>query len=373
MSREIGIGILVALVACFTTGCDKGKEEVKPSGTYIAPVVRHITELADDDVVVAVDGVGLTRRELLDISRFQAAIYSIAINTSMADERVVAFQMGCEQEGVSEFVLQQILAQEAKRRDFKVTAEMEKEQIGVFADLLKISRSDATYESLARAAGVSATTIRRYLEGNQLAQLVQSSLQVDAESVDIAEASNLVARIDLINDECAASNELQRVALKEALSSVEGGRSFKEAAEEFSEIKPNEGEFWGTFSKKELALYEHKGVDFTEWAFSAPVGSVTKEPVQLDDGVAIVKILDRVEGVEVPSIVATVGVGSVDLARITRRAFDPPKRLTPEEARASIAAERTKNAQVEYNQKLFMASHVEYPNGTNLWDKIVNQ
>ena len=367
MCREALIYIGIAMLFCFATGCDQKESSTKPAGTYVASVVRPMADLADDEVVVSVDGENLTKKELSDIARFQAFIYSIQADLPFTDEKVVNLWHQREREGVAEFVIQQILVNEAKRRNLSVTPEVEKEMARTFAGLMKVSVDNATIESLAGIAGVSGRTIRRLLIGNELAQMVQRSLVVAPENIAEADVTNLVANLARINEDCVASNRLQNAMLEEAIKEVKGGMDFAEAAKKFSEIKPEEGAFWGAFSKADLRLYEHSGHMVSKWAFSAPVGSISEEPVQLDDGVGVVKILARTDGVDEPSVVAIVGPSSVELARITRRAFDPPRALSAEDARKSIAEERTKNAQTIFNKNLFLNSRVEYPNGTNLW------
>lgn len=369
MFREALIYISTGLVLCFAIGCDNKEISQKPVGTYVASVVRPMSDLADKDVVVSVDGESLTKKELSDIARFQAFIYSIQSGLPFTDEKVVSLWHEREKEGIAEFVIQQILVVEAKRRNLTVAPEVEKETVRTFAGLMKVSPDNATLESLAGVAGVSGRTIRRLLIGNELAQMVQKSFIVEPTSIAEEEVTNLVAKLVKINEDCMASNRLQSALLEEAIKQIKSGMDFAEAAKKFSEAKPEEGAFWGTFSKADLRLYEHSGNNMVEWAFSAPVGSVSAAPIQLDDGVGIIKILKRTEGVDVPSVVAIAGPSVVELARITRKAFDPPKVLSAEEARKNIAAERTKNAQIAFNKKLFLNSRVEYPNGTNLWTR----
>ena len=358
------------MAGCFRIGEDSPKAE---AGTYVAPVVRSFTDLGENDAVVVVNGTKLTKKYLSDIARLQASIYAKSLGMLPTDPRVMKFQLECEQKGIAEFIIQQLLVEESRRRGLSITSQMEREHTDIFAGLLGVPAGEATYESLAQMAGVSGKTVRNYLEGNQLAQLVQESFVVSPESVPDEEVTNLVSRLATINEDCAESNKLQVCALKDALAAVNAGRPFEEVAKEVSEIKPEDGRSWGAFTKSELALYEHRGRKFTEWAFSSPVGSITPEPVQLDDGVSIVKILGRTDGVEEPSVVAIVDQKTVELARITRRAFDPPEALNAAKAREQMAAERTRSVQIEFNKKLFANSRIEYPNGTNLWDSAASQ
>lgn len=362
----------LAISAFYGTGCspDVSLDDIKQKevGTFVAPVSKHIWELDDSDVLVEVNGNALTRGRLSEIARFQASMLARKLNAPMSDKRVLEFQEECERGGIAQYVIQQVLAEEGERRGLKVTPEMEKEQVRTFAELLDITLDDASYKYLARVAQVSEAAVRSFMEGNQLAQLVQNSVAVAPESIPYEDVSNLVAHVTRANIDCAASNKMQTAILMEALSCVRAGMTFAEAAKRFSEIQPDDGESWGPFTKAELRLYEHSGRDFSEWAFSAEIGSITSEPVQFDDGVGIAQILERTEGVDEVSAVSIVDVKTVRLARITRKAFDPPPMLNEDQARAKIAAERTKDAQIEFNKSLFLNSRIYYTNGTNLWD-----
>ena len=89
MFREALIHFSIGLLLCFAIGCDHKENSQKHVGTYVASVVRPLSDLADEDVVVSVDGESLTKKELSDIARFQAFIYSIQSGLPFTDEKVV--------------------------------------------------------------------------------------------------------------------------------------------------------------------------------------------------------------------------------------------------------------------------------------------
>ncbi len=363
----------IAIPLVFLIGCgplDDPPAEKEP-GVYVSQVSHAIDELPDDGIVVSVDGQRLTRRDLLDIAKFQATLYARKMNLPERDPKVIEFQNRCEKEAIFEFVMQKLLSNAARERGISFTSEIERSCVTNLSSVFNIPEEDSGFDSLARMAKVSPKIVSSYIADNRLSELLQKSLIVSPEDIGGASVSNYISHIESISQECQASNKLQRAALEQALADLSGGMTFDEAAEKYSEVKDG-GSVWGEFTPTELRMHEYSPDKLCKWAFSSPVGSITPEPLDIDDGLSIVKILSRTDGVVEESSVSIVPEASVELARITRRVFDPPHVPSYEEARVMLAESRTREVIENLNQSVFMRACIEYPNGTNFWNNITN-
>ena len=139
------------------------------------------------------------------------------------------------------------------------------------------------------------------------------------------------------------------------------GADFSEIGLKRGEYEPKEASYWDRMEYSEIAK-ENKTM--AEWSFKAPIGSIGG-PFELDDGLSIVKILERSEGTLHDSD-ASERVADVTLARITYYLVVPePEPRTREFVRDSLTIWKKEQAQKGLFDELHSEMKLEYPHGTN--------
>ena len=181
-------------------------------------------------------------------------------------------------------------------------------------------------------------------------------------SVTEKEVDEGLARQDRYYEQAVASNAVTYVTCSNVLKMVTTeGRDFKETGLKCGQYEPEEAELWDRLEYKEI---EAENKVMAEWAFKAPIGSIGG-PFELDDGLSIVKILERSEGTKEDSL-ASARVADVTLARITFYLVVPePEPRTREFVKETLANWKAEQAQKGLFKKLHDEMTLEYPHGTN--------
>ena len=330
----------------------------------------HFVELADTAMLVCVDGVGLTKGTVKEEARLRASIYARNNNLSEEDARVISFREECERQAIAGFVVRQFLVNEAARQGIVADTNRIAQIHRDLARALRISDDNDFYGCVAQRVGISAETVHAFVMQGALAMTVQNMVAVPPSDIAASIVSNRLHALKVDADMCAASNGVQRAKILSALATVTNGVDFATVARRVSELHPEQGVQWDVFSAEDLALQiEGDPSDVIEWAFSAPVGSVSSAPVEMDDGVGLLKILARTDGMR-NAVAGATRTAEVTLARLVVRAFDGPDIPTFDELRTQLAEAATRDARIRHNQQLFLHAQIAYPNGTNLWPEV---
>ena len=171
-------------------------------------------------------------------------------------------------------------------------------------------------------------------------------------------------RLDDYTARAVASNALARTACSNALQRVKGGADFAETGRALGAEDTEELTDWGWFNRDDIDR-QCKDPAFKRWAFKAKVGDIGG-PFDVDDGLSIVKVLDRQEGTAVASM-ASQQAEEVHLARINFVMYEEnPEPRTVEHCRASLLAWKRENVQKRLFERLFKETKVEYPNGDQM-------
>lgn len=327
-------------------------------------------ELADTAMLVCVDGVGLTKGTVKGEARLRASIYARNNNLSEEDARVISFREECERQAIAGFVVRQLLVNEAARQGIAADTNRIAQVRRDLARALRISDDNDFYGCVAQRVGISAETVHAFVMQGALAMTVQNMVAVPPSDISASIVSNRLHALKVDADMCAVSNGVQRAKILSALVAVTNGVDFATVARRVSELHPEQGVQWDVFSAEDLALQiEGDPADVIEWAFSAPVGSVSSAPVEMDDGVGLLKILARTDGMR-NAVAGATRTAEVTLARLVVRAFDGPDIPTFDELRTQLAEAATRDARIRHNQQLFLHAQIAYPNGTNLWPEV---
>ena len=249
----------------------------------------------------------------------------------------------------------------------EIGAEPSKEKIREAGEklLIGLGRKNATVEQLASEIGGDAGELFRkipYLDARD-ALLRQSVTTNDLDNVsdaEIKEREEFVAKFDA---NAEAMNAKAKARLNAARKRILAGADIAEEAKRIADaVNPQYAVKWGTFQTGEIAADE----ELVKWLESASPGDIS-EPVDVDDGLAIVKLIAKTKGdapfgVEPPD--------AYELVRCTVKACEKMRYQNREEMRKQLLQWKREDAQRTLGMMLTERAVIEYPNGTNLFDTV---
>lgn len=350
-----------SLLAALGSGCNKsGKTEEKGAGVIIGKSCKSIADMAPDDVIVAVNGVALTKRahdELLD--RMEGTYRAANPKRSIADLK--SFRGMKERYLVDEFVVKEVLIQEARRRGLTPSAE---DLAAVQGSLEKRAKLEGkTAEQYLRSLGAaSAERMRQDISEQALIRALRRAEFGDRLQVTESDLQATRERIARYNQMCEATNALVKARAAAVCARLKKGEDFAAVAREVSEERKTaeKGGFWGEFSRAEI---EDKAV--REAAFSLPVGGVS-EPLDTEEGLVIIKVLERSGS----DSLAAASSATVKLGRIFFQLGEFKEVPADDQLRKELERVRLEELQRDFVPALIAKTRVEFPNGrTNLLAK----
>ena len=229
----------------------------------------------------------------------------------------------------------------------------------------KLRHKGLTLEDFAKELSVEPS----YLKDQMLlsAREDKARLAFDPASTNVTEREidEGLARLDAFIARAVASNRVTRATCSNALEKVRAGAGFAATAKAFGAEDPHEAEEWGWFSRDDFDMMAKDCPKFKDWAFKAKVGEIGG-PFDVDDGLSIVKVLERQAGTAQPSM-ASGGTEEVRLARINfPMAVENPEPRTREHCKDALLAWKAREAQKRLFEKLFSETKIEYPNGAKM-------
>ena len=365
VSGNLVMACAFSSVMFLAVGCSRESHPTKP-GVYIETnrVVR-ISELSDSDPVLYVNGQPLTKRDFEALLFLRDGVWRIArkfpFDATDAEKEEYRLKAG---PGI---MLQLIHHELFRQYALEIGAEPSKEKIREAGEklLIGLGRKNATVEQLASEIGGDAGELFRkipYLDARD-ALLRQSVTTNDLDNVsdaEIKEREEFVAKFDA---NAEAMNAKAKARLNAARKRILAGADIAEEAKRIADaVNPQYAVKWGTFQTGEIAADE----ELVKWLESASPGDIS-EPVDVDDGLAIVKLIAKTKGdapfgVEPPD--------AYELVRCTVKACEKMRYQNREEMRKQLLQWKREDAQRTLGMMLTERAVIEYPNGTNLFDTV---
>ena len=348
-------GCCCLVLAALGTGCKK-----KATGVIIGTSDKTIEEMAPDDVIVAVNGVALTRRAYDDLLDRMVDTYGKARPGSTLID-LKSYRQARAHLLIDEFVTKEVLVQEARRRGLKPSEQALAVVEGMVAKRAK-REGKTTEQYLESIDPASAKRIRQDMIDQALIQTLRQVEFGDRLHITDADLQEARDRVSRYNEMCEATNALVKARADAVCERLRKGEDFSVVAKEVSEEEETaeQGGFWGEFTREDI---EDEAV--RNAAFSLPVGAVS-EPFDTDEGLVIIKVLER-EGVD--SIAAT-SPATVKVARIFFQLGEFREVLSDSKLRSVLERERLTEVQRDWLPTLIAKMRVEFPNGrTNLLAK----
>ena len=229
----------------------------------------------------------------------------------------------------------------------------------------KLRQKGMTLEDLAKKLSVDPAFLKDQMllsAREEKARLVFDPASTNVTEREIDEG---LARLDAFIARAVASNRVTRATCSKALEKVRAGAGFAATAKAFGVEDPHEAEEWGWFSRDDFDMMAKDCPQFKDWAFKAKVGEIGG-PFDVDDGLSIVKVLERQAGTAQPSM-ASGGTEEVRLARINfPMAEENPEPRTREHCKDALLAWKAGDAQKRLFGKLFNETKIDYPNGAKM-------
>lgn len=358
------LGVLLLFLA---SGCQES--ESRAPGIYVSDVSRAYAELGDKDVMVSVNGVGLTKADFTSLYRLRQQLFSLQRDGRLlsvtSDEAMPEMAASL----VLELIHHELFRQYAERKGLSPSPEQVARSAKDFLRAIKHREN----EDLRRIAASMEEQVReRFLaipfEDARDHLLRQSVTTNDLDTVSEAEVAARERFVKAFDEDADRYNQGQRRKLAEARRQILGGREFNDVTREIAEVSPEHGARWATVELGELPPDE----DLCNWLKKAKVGDVS-EPLDLPDGLGIVKLVSMGKG-EAPK-----GVPPPDtyvLVKCTLFAHERMRYQDPQQMRRQLLLWKREDAQKKLGTMLYGEAVIEYPNGTSFFpefDKAYNE
>lgn len=319
--------------------------------------------------MVAVNGVGLTKRDFNRLVTLRCQLTALQRNTAYKGfpRKDALGEMAAR--FVMELIHHEMFRQYADRQSIRPTDEQVAE---ARKNLLKALKrpADADFESVAALVTEDARELfRRIPYEDARDHLLRKSVTTnDLDRVsdeELAARERYVAEFDANADRLNAE---QRKKLDVARAEIAGGADFAEVAAKHSEISPEHGKSWVAVELGELPQEE----DLAQWLKNAKAGDVSG-PLDLPDGIGLVKVVsvtkgDAPAGAPIPDVYT--------LVKCTVKAFERMQYQDRPTMTRQLLTWKRQDAQQKLGTMLYEQAVIEYPNGTSFFpefDRIYNE
>ena len=307
-----------------------------------------VDEMSPDDVIVAINGVPLTKREL-DI-RLQRYKFMLSRNPNMnGKERAARYEM-YGKNLIDSFVNEQLFAWEGRKVQILTEEDLRRIVSSNVVLNAKILRLKPDQIDQAVPGGVAA--LCQSIEDVAWAKAYADKNVVPDAVVDDSVVSNVLAEISRENAQITASNRLVRVKAENVRTEILKGKiSFEVAAERYSFDFVGGEEFpgyWGTFRPEDI---EDKVL--RQKLFSLGVGELS-DVIDDEDGYMIVRPVKE----EGPARV---------FARILFSHEPLVVLQNPKLLKRDLQNQMFTRGLRKLTAELFEKAQIVYPHGTNFW------
>ena len=358
------IAALSGVAVLMMSGCSQESHPTNP-GVYVNDKrVVSIHELRLSDPVLYVNGEKITKRDFEELLLLRDRIWRIRQNEApeASEQDLDAFRMHVGDSMLIELIHRAMFRQYAK--EIGVEPPQEKVEVAAVELLKLLGRPNSTVEKLANLIGGDAGELFRkipYVDA-QDAMLRQSVTTNDLDNVSDAEMKRRVEFVKRFDANAEAMNERAKERLLAAKKRILSGADIAEEAKKiFDTVHPEYAKKWGRFEIQEFPADE----DLHKWLLTAKAGDIS-DPLDLEDGIAIVKVIEKGKG-EAPE-----GITPPDaftLVRCTVKALEKMRYQSPDEMRRQLLFWKRQEAQQKLGTMLTAKAVIEYPNGTNLFTK----
>ena len=360
LKRSFGLVLFV----CLLPGCGKESGDKKESiAVFTADPSVVIARVGERDITV-----GDFRRQL----DFETTIHRVTMMKAKKppkdpEVRVRKFSESRARQILPQLVhcalLDRYLAASCGGREVEGSEKVVGKGLKRYAKRLR--HKNLTLEELAKEFSVEPGFLRDQMLLAAREEKARQAFDPASTNVTEREIDEGLARLDAFIARAVASNRVTRATCANALEEVRAGADLAATAKAFGAEDSQDATEWGWFSRDDFDMMAKDCPQFKDWAFKAKVGEIGG-PFDVDDGLSIVKVLERQAGTAQPSM-ASGGTEEVRLARINfPMAVENPEPRTREHCKDALLAWKAREAQKRLFEKLFNETKIEYPNGVKM-------
>jgi len=339
-------------------GCKKeGAASGGKAGIFVGPNEKTFDALLPDDVLVAVNGVPLKRRDCDAMLNRMERTYQVA-NPNVTAPLAASYRKSKARSIVPEFVTKQLFVQEARRRNLAPTPENLAKADALLAKRAKWEKKSPE-EFLRTLSELDAAAIRADLADQALIFTLRENQFGERLAITEKDMQEARDRIAEYNRRGEATNALVMARGAAICERLRKGEDFLSVAAEVTQDEEFPDGVWGEFARGEI-----ENVQVRHAAFTLPVGAVS-EPFDTEEGLVIIKVLART-GIDSPVAKES---AVVKLGRIVLLLWEFKTVPDDETLRKELERRRLEELQRDWIKGLREQARIEYPNGTNFWKK----
>lgn len=321
-----------------------------------------IADLELDDPILYVNCEAVTKRDFEALLVLHDRLWRIKQNVPfiVSKEEMEQFRHQVGNAMMLELIQRALFRQYAKEKG--IVPQEDEIRASTERFLKSLRKSGSKMSDLADAIGGDAGKLFKeipYIDV-QDAMLRQSVTTNDLSFVTKDEMARRIDFVKRFDANAEAMNERARKRLREARERILAGADIADEAKSiFDTVHPEYAEKWGRFEIQEFPSDE----DVHKWLLTANAGDIS-EPLDVEDGIAIIKVLERGRGEAPPGQEPPL---AFTLVRCTVKALEKMRYQTPDEMRRQILIWKQQEAQKKLGMTLIEKAVIEYPNGTNLF------
>lgn len=361
---------ILSVITQFFYGCSADVVDIseKKPGVYIGKIEKTVDLMGDDDVIVSINGVKITKKDFLSYHDFYASLYRVVnFREGELDKKAAWFAKANEQRVIPMLMRAELIRQAAKDTGITVSADEIEEAAKVLLPKygLRFKRfSDAKKKfDLKAVQQLNDIVYNEALTKKTVRKLARESWF----TVSAQEVTNRLVYIKKFNENAEKMNLRAREQLLKARKEILDGALFADVARKYSEVQPDQGKEWMTVELDELSSEGEK--QLLNWLTAAEMGDIS-EPIDFDDGISIVGVARKGER-EVPEGVTPPILYT--LVRCTMYARQKMETPTYKEVFDHIKEVKENRAMNEVGESLHNKAVIEFPNGTNFFNTVSSQ
>ena len=362
--------LIVAVAVATFAGC--GRESVSSNwrnlkpGVYVAEKSVAIRDMEPGDVLYFINGEKITKADFDERFKLESTLFKMRREGSQASPKALKrYIAGMKKNVPSHLVQRKLFLQAAKKA-------------GVGAEEGAVAKLDADFAKslprrpkegeLEKKMGAEVfPAFKKSLEEDAIIAAYRakywtnSFLYVSEEAV-----SNKWQDVLRFNAKADKENAKMRAKALEFRQKVLNGEDFGKLTQKYAKVHPEYGTNW---TSAVLADFSSED-DIHKWLVNAKTGDIS-EPIEMDDGLAIVKLVSR-HRAELPK--GFTPEDEFTMVRCTFYIFNKVEEgTTPELIRKTFLQEQLQKAHGELGIKLWNEAVIELPNGEDFFKKKESQ
>lgn len=342
-------------------GC--GNEGPKAPGIYVDEAKDVLMkDLSPTDVIVRVNGVDITKKDFLVRRSLNEKVYRLRnkIELGAKNRKAKKYIQSMEKSIPDEYIRHELMRQAADKAGIVVPEKLLKAEFKKFLNYIGRPK-DSMDKVLARLGNDEGRVLVDFMKDGLRAEILRDTLATNGYyTVTDEMVSNHLARITAWNENADRLNAKARKKADQFREKVMNGGDFVELGKKTAQIHPEYAEEWDSF---QLMEFTEENQQLRNWLKTANAGDISG-PIDLDDGIAIVKVVDKWKE---PQGEGNEPVDEFELVRCTFKAYQYTLVETEEEIRKQYRIELERNLMSQLGERLWKNAVIEFPNGSDFW------